>query len=49
MSVNGRIGRRTVCVLDGKGVEVEVLDMAEGETGDEEIGVTGTGDEEEER
>ncbi|KAF8591838.1 hypothetical protein K439DRAFT_607126 [Ramaria rubella] len=29
VTVNGRVGRRTVCVLDGKGGEVEVLDMAE--------------------
>lgn len=32
MTVNGRVGRRTVCVLDGKGVEMEVVDMAETET-----------------
>lgn len=31
VAVNGRAGRRTVCVLDGKGLAVEVLDMAEEE------------------
>ncbi|KAF8516179.1 anaphase-promoting complex, cyclosome, subunit 4-domain-containing protein [Hysterangium stoloniferum] len=50
MSVNGRVGRRTVCVLDGKGLEVEVLDMAEeGDGEDEEMGVIGTGLEEGDR
>jgi len=34
LSVNGRVGRRTVCVLDGKGVEVEIMDMAEEENED---------------
>ena len=27
MAVNGRIGRRIVCVLDNKGWTMEVLDM----------------------
>lgn len=34
LAVNGRVGRRTVCVLEENGSEMEVLDMAE----DEEIG-----------
>ena len=38
VAVNGRAGRRTVCVLDGKGVEVEVVDMAEEEGVEEEMG-----------
>lgn len=36
MSVNGRVGRRTVCVMDGKGLEIEVLDMAEDEGAEED-------------
>jgi hypothetical protein len=38
VSVNGRAGRRTVCILDAKGVEVEVLDMAEDDGDDEDMG-----------
>lgn len=30
VAVNGRVGRRVVCVLDGEGTTIEVLDM-EGE------------------
>jgi anaphase-promoting complex subunit 4 len=36
MTVNGRVGRRTVCVVEGTGSEGEVLDMAEEEEGEEE-------------
>ena len=32
--VNGRAGRRTVCVLGGDGMELEMLDM-EGEGGED--------------
>ncbi|GJJ09682.1 hypothetical protein Clacol_003906 [Clathrus columnatus] len=36
MTVNGRVGRRTACILDGKGLEMEVVDMAEEEEPDEQ-------------
>lgn len=38
MSVNGRVGRRTVCVVEGTGSECEVLDMEEEESGEVELG-----------
>lgn len=48
MTVNGRPGRQTVCVLDGRGLEMEVVDMAEEdeEAEQEEDGEAG-GEEEE--
>lgn len=36
VAVNGRVGRRVVCVLDGDGTTLEVLDMEGEEDGDEE-------------
>lgn len=33
MAVNGRRGRRTVCVLDGSGCELETVDVAGGGEG----------------
>ena len=35
LALNGRIGRRVACVLDGKDGVLEILDI-EGETDDEE-------------
>ena len=31
LSVNGRVGRRVSCVLDGSGLTLEIIDMAEGD------------------
>ena len=36
LGVNGRIGRRIACVLDGEGMELEMFDM-EGDGEDEEV------------
>jgi len=33
LAVNGRVGRRVVCVLDGDGTTMEILDME----GDEDM------------
>lgn len=33
LAVNGRVGRRVVCILDGEGTRMEILDME----GDEEM------------
>lgn len=35
LSVNGRVGRRVSCVLDGAGLTLEIIDM-EGGDGEEE-------------
>lgn len=36
-ALNGRVGRRVVCVLDSKGVTMESFDLEEGEDVEEEI------------
>lgn len=42
LAVNGRVGRRVVCVLDGDGTTLEVLDMeGEEQEGEEEMEVVG--------
>jgi anaphase-promoting complex subunit 4 len=33
LAVNGRVGRRVVCILDGEGTTVDILDME----GDEDM------------
>lgn len=36
LSVNGRVGRRVSCVLDGSGLTLEIIDMAEGDDEEDE-------------
>ena len=42
LSVNGRVGRRVSCVLDGSGLTLEIIDMAEGDDEEDEEDRQGT-------
>ncbi|KAH7883604.1 anaphase-promoting complex, cyclosome, subunit 4-domain-containing protein [Phlebopus sp. FC_14] len=42
LAVNGRVGRRVVCVLDGDGMEMEILDMEGEEEGEMEMEMVGS-------
>lgn len=42
LSVNGRVGRRVSCVLDGAGITMEIIDMEGGD--DEEEDEEGEGE-----
>lgn len=42
VAVNGRVGRRVVCVLDGDGTRMEVLDMEGEELDGEDAEMVGT-------